>query len=129
MYKAANADVAANRLRKANKVALRRLKQAGIYLKQHNETLFYEEVLRAVWGYLGDKLAMPVADLSRDKIQEQLDRYGVTQEIISRFTTILDRCEFARYAPAQAEGAMEQLYQETLDTIGLMENTINAKKN
>ena len=129
MYKAANADVAANRLRKANKVALRRLKQAGIYLKQHNETLFYEEVLRAVWGYLGDKLAMPVADLSRDKIQEQLDRYGVTQEIISRFTAILDRCEFARYAPAQAEGAMEQLYQETLDTIGLMENTINAKKN
>ena len=128
MYAAANADIALNRNRKANKVALRRLKQAGVFLKSHNQSQFYEEVLRAVWGYLGDKLNMPLSELSRDNIQAQLARNGVEQELILRFTQILDRCEFARYAPSQADDAMEQLFQDTVDAIGEMENIIKSKK-
>lgn len=128
VYADANADIAANRLRKANKVALRRLKQAGIYLKSRNEAMFYEEVLRAVWGYLCDKLTMPLSELSRDNVQAELSRLGIDPQLIARFTQILDRCEFARYAPSQSDDAMEQLYQETLDAIGEMENNIKTKK-
>ena len=128
IYASANADVAVNRNRKANKVALRRLKQAGIFLKTHNQSQFYEEVLRAVWGYLCDKLNMPLSELSRDNVQAELARCGVGQDLIIRFTQILDRCEFARYAPSQADDAMEQLYQDTIDAIGEMENIIKSKK-
>lgn len=128
IYAAKNADIAINRHRKANKVALRRLKQAGIFLKAHNEAQFYEEVLRAVWGYLCDKLNMPLSELSRDNVQAELAHCGVDQVLIIRFTQILDRCEFARYAPSQADDAMEQLYQETIDAIGEMENVIKSKK-
>lgn len=129
MYANANADIAINRNRKANKVALRRLKQAAIYLKARNEAQFYEEVLRALWGYLSDKLTMPLSELSRDNIQAQLARCGVADELIIRFTQILDRCEFARYAPSQAGDTMEQLYQDTIDAIGEMENIMkNVKK-
>lgn len=127
-YTAANADIAINRHRKANKVALRRLKQAGIYLKNRDVAHFYEEVLRAVWGYLCDKLTMSVSELSRDNVQSELVRHGVGDELLARFTAILDRCEFARYAPSQSDDAMEQLYQETLDAMGEMETTIKTKK-
>lgn len=128
MYVAANADVALNRNRKANKVALRRLKQAGIFLKAHDEAHFYEEVLRAVWGYLCDKFTMSVSELSRDNVQSELLSHGVDNELVARFTAVLDRCEFARYAPSQSGDAMEQLYQETLDAIGEMETRIKTKK-
>ena len=128
IYAKSHADVAANRLRKANKVALRRLKQAGQYLKNRNESLFYEEVLRAVWGYLCDKLTMPLSELSRDNVQSELARLGADEALIARFTQILDRCEFARYAPSQEGDAMEQLYTDTIDAIGAMENKIKSKK-
>ncbi len=121
---AANANVAATRNRKANKVALRRLKVADKYLKAHDESHFYEEVLKAVWGYLSDKLTLPISELSRDNVQSQLLRYGVDEELITRFTTILDRCEFARYAPSQSDDEMDKLFAETVDVIGEMENTI-----
>ena len=100
------------------------MKRAGNYLKARDEAQFYEEVLRAVWGYLSDKLTMPVSELSRDNIQAAMNQYGADDALIIRFTQILDRCEFARYAPSQSGDAMEQLYQETLETISLMENSI-----
>lgn len=121
---AANANVAAMRNRKANKVALRRLKAADKYLKAHDDAHFYEEVLKAVWGYLSDKLTLPLSELSRDNIQSELSRYGVNDELINRFTAILDRCEFARYAPSQSDEAMDQLFTETVEAIGEMESTI-----
>lgn len=121
---AANANVAAMRNRKANKVALRRLKLADKYMKAHDDAHFYEEVLKAVWGYLSDKLTLPISELSRDNVQQQLSRCGVDEALINRFTAILDRCEFARYAPSQSDEAMDTLFGETVDVIGEMENTI-----
>ncbi|MBR5003264.1 MAG: protein BatD [Bacteroidaceae bacterium] len=128
IYATTHADVALNRNRKANRVALRRLKQAGIFLKARNEAQFYEEVLRAVWGYLCDKLTMPISELSRDNVQAELSRSGVNDELVMRFIRILDQCEFARYAPSQAGNAMEQLYQETIEAIGEMESVVKSKK-
>lgn len=123
----ANADVALSRNRKANKVALRRLKQADQYLKARDEAHFYEEVLRAVWGYLSDKLTLYTSELSRDNVQAELSRNGVGEELIARFSNILERCEFARYAPSQSDQEMDKLYQSTIDAIGEMESIIKKK--
>lgn len=119
----ANADIALMRTKKANKVATKRLKLAKKYLQAQNKDSFYEEILRAVWGYLSDKLTIPVADLNRENIEAELTRYGVGEELISQFIGILDTGEFARYAPS-ASGDMNNLYTDTVDAIGKMENTI-----
>ncbi len=124
----ANADVALMKTRKANKVALKRLKVAGKYLKSHDSAHFYDEVLKAVWGYLSDKLSLPLSELTKDNVSAELERYGASSELIERFNDILGRCEFARYAPSQTNEAMDELYAQTLDVIGKMENIKDSNK-
>ncbi|MBZ4651939.1 MAG: hypothetical protein JG761_739 [Proteiniphilum sp.] len=123
-----NANVALMRNRKANKIALKRLKQAEHYLREQKSENFYEEVLRALWGYFSDKLSIPVARLSRDNVESELKSYGIDEELTSRFMQILDSCEFARYAPTGGDAAMDRLYQDTLDAIGEMENRLKKSK-
>lgn len=122
-----NADVIRLKTKQANKVAVKRLKLAGKYLQAHQKEQFYEEVLRATWGYLSDKLVIPVANLNRDNIENELIRYGASTELISKFISILDTCEFARYAPVESDTAMDNLYKDTVDAIGEMEN-LKVKK-
>lgn len=122
-----NADVIRLKTKQANKVAVKRLKLAGKYLQAHQKEQFYEEVLRATWGYLSDKLVIPVANLNRDNIENELIRYGASSELISKFISILDTCEFARYAPVESDTAMDNLYKDTVDAIGEMEN-LKVKK-
>lgn len=124
----ANADIALMRTKKANKVATKRLKLAKQYLLTHKKDNFYEEILRAVWGYLSDKLTIPVADLNRENIETELRKYGVGDDIIGTFINILDTGEFARYAPSESDDAMDKLYNDTVDAIGKMENTIKKIK-
>ena len=123
----ANADIAMMRTKKANKVATKRLKMARQYMQTQKPDNFYEEILRAVWGYLSDKLTIPVADLNRENIEAELLKYGVDSSLISQFIDILDTGEFARYAPS-ASGDMGKLYSNTVDAIGKMENTIKVNK-
>ncbi len=125
----ANADVALMKTRKANKVALKRLKIAGKYLKSHDRAHFYDEVLKAVWGYLSDKLSLPLSELTKDNVSAELEKYGAGAELIERFNDILERCEFARYAPSQSNEAMDELYAKTLDVIGKMENIKDVNRN
>ncbi len=125
----ANADVALMKTRKANKVALKRLKIAGKYLKSHDRAHFYDEVLKAVWGYLSDKLSLPLSELTKDNVSAELERYGASADLIERFNDILGRCEFARYAPSQSDEAMDELYAQTLDAIGKMENIKESNRN
>ncbi|SHG18528.1 Oxygen tolerance [Dysgonomonas macrotermitis] len=122
-----NADVIRMKTKQANKVAVKRLKLAGKYLQSHQKEPFYEEVLRATWGYLSDKLVIPVADLNRDNIEQELTRFGASEDLIDKFISILDTCEFARYAPAESDTAMDDLYKDTVDAIGEMEN-LKVKK-
>lgn len=119
-----NANIALVRTKKANKMAVKRLKNAGKLLKENRKEEFYEEVLRALWGYLSDKLNMPQAKLTKDNVEIELLKYGVSEELIKEFLDILNTCEFARYAPSQVSETMEQLYASTADAIGKMENTI-----
>lgn len=120
----ANADAARMRTKKANKVAAKRLKLAKRYLNEHKKDSFYEEVLRAVWGYLSDKLTIPVADLNRENIENELTKYGADESLVRDYIAILDTCEFARYAPSESNDAMDKVYDQTVEAIGKMESVI-----
>jgi len=119
-----NANIALVRTRKANKTAVKRLKQAERLLHENKEEAFYEEVLRALWGYLSDKLNMPQSELTKENVAAELTKCGVDEKLSSEFLEIINTCEFARYAPSKASGAMDKLFAETINAIGAMENTI-----
>lgn len=119
-----NSDLALVRTKKANKMAVRRLKNAGKFLQENKKEEFYEEVLRALWGYLSDKLNIPLASLTKENVETELLKYGVPEVLIKEFMDILNTCEFARYAPSQTSDAMDKLYEQTVEAISKMENTI-----
>jgi hypothetical protein len=119
-----NANLALMRTKKANKVATKRLKLANKYLHANNRDAFYDEMLKALWGYLSDKLSIPVSELTKDNIETELVKYGVSDDVLVQFREILDTCEFARYAPSQSSDAMNQVYDRTVDAIGKMEKIV-----
>ena len=121
---AANANVAKVRTKKANKVAVKRMKLAGKLLVSNQKDAFYDEVLKALWGYISDKLSIPVSKLSKDNIEEELRKYGVAEELIQEFLNALNSCEFARFAPGDANQAMDKVYTESFEVISKMENSI-----
>ena len=120
----ANANIAQVRNRKANKVAVKRLKLAGKLLADNKKAEFYDEVLKALWGYVSDKLSIPTSLLSKDNIEEELHNYGVSDTLIAEFLNVLNNCEFARFAPADVSQGMDKIYTEVLGIISKMENSI-----
>ncbi|PZX14410.1 oxygen tolerance protein BatD [Breznakibacter xylanolyticus] len=124
-----SANVIQTRHRKASKLATKRLKQASHLLKTGHKEGFYDELLRALWGYMGDKLKLPVAQLSRDNASNLMSQMQVPEGTIQRFMNILDTCEFARYAPASGSAEMDKLYHETIETITLLENQMKGNYN
>lgn len=121
---AANANVAKMRTKKANKVAVKRMRQAGKLLADNKKDAFYDEVLKALWGYISDKLNIPVSRLSKDNIEETLLKYGVNDALIKEFLDALNNCEFARFAPGDDNQAMDKVYSASLEVISKMENSI-----
>lgn len=119
-----NANVTKVRTKKANKVATKRMKNAGKLLAEKKTEPFYDEVLKALWGYISDKLSISVSQLSKDNIEEELTRYGVSEELIKGFINTLNECEFARYAPGNQNEAMDKVYASAIDVISKMENSI-----
>lgn len=121
---AENANVAKVKTKKANKVATKRMKLAGKLLAENRKNEFYDEVLKALWGYISDKLSIPVSKLSKDNIEAELTRYGVADEVIKDFINALNECEFARYAPGDENEAMDKVYTTSVEAISKMENSI-----
>jgi len=121
---AENANIALVRTKKANKVASKRLKTAHKYLKENKQEAFYDEILKAVWGYLSDKLAIVLADLSRTTAHAALQRQQLADTDIEPFLQTVDACEFARYAPARGQGQMQQLYNDAMKTISRLEQLL-----
>ena len=119
-----NANVAKVRTKKANKVATKRMKNAGKLLAEKKSEAFYDEVLKALWGYISDKLSMPVSQLSKDNIEEELQNHQVADELIKEFINNLNECEFARYAPGNQDEKMDKIYSSAIDVISKMENSI-----
>ena len=119
-----NANVAKVRTKKANKVATKRMKNAGKLLAEKKTEAFYDEVLKALWGYISDKLSMPVSQLSKDNIEGKLQQHQVADELVKEFIDILNDCEFARYAPGSQDEKMDKIYSSAIEVISKMENSI-----
>ena len=125
-----NADIVKKRSNRAGKIATKRLRLANMLMLQGKQGEFYDEVMRALWGYMSYKLNMPAEKLNRDNIRETLGRHFVDDATIEKFTTALDECEFERYAPGDAAGNMNRTFESAMTAIMDIENAINeARKN
>ena len=114
---ARRADVAGTRNRKATRQALKKLAQAKDFLDKNLYTAFYEELHRSLLGFVGDKMALDMADMSKENITAQLVSHAVPAATADDFVALLDACEEARYAPDAGHDAMNDHYQKAVDTI------------
>ena len=122
-----NADLVKTRGKKANKVAVKRLKKAAKLMNDNKPGEFYDETLRALWGYVGDKLNIPVEQLSRNNISDRLTERNVNAETVKQFIEAIDECEFERYAPGDPKGNMNKVYQMAMTAITQIAGTIKSK--
>ena len=122
------ANIDAMRGKKANKVAGKKLKLAAKLMAEGKSSAFYDEVLRALWGYVADKLSIPVSQLSRENIAEKLSARNASQRDIETFLEALDECEFERYAPGDAAGNMQKTYDKAVSAITNIEEGMKKKK-
>ena len=125
---ARRADVVGTRNRKATKMALKRLHLANTFLKQNLYTAFYEELHKALLGFISDKLNIPASELSRDRISEALSEGGVDPAHADTFINILDACEFARYAPSAGNEAMAAHYNSAIEVISSIDSNMKSRK-
>ena len=125
---ARRADVVGTKNRKATKMALKRLHLTDTFLKQNLYTAFYEELHKALLGFISDKLNIPVAELSRDRITDALVAGNVDKDHVDRFIGILDACEFARYAPDSGHDAMAAHYADAVEVISSIDSNMKGKK-
>lgn len=125
---ARRADVVGSKNRKARKMALKRLTLAETFLKRNLYTAFYEELHKALLGFVSDKLNMPLAELSRERIAESLKSANVDAPLVDTFIGILDACEFARYAPDAGNEAMAAHYEEALNAIVSIDSKMKERK-
>ena len=123
-----NANITKQRGKRANKVATKRLKKASRLMADNKSGDFYDEVLRALWGYVGDKLAIPVEQLSHDNISQKLSERQVDESTIGEFIGALDECEFERYAPGDPKGNMNKVYDKAMNAIEKIEETMRKKR-
>ena len=119
-----NANVAKMRNKKANKVAAKRLKQAAALLKSNRPEDFYEEVLKALWGYVGDKLNLPASELNKENVTEKLQAKGVDETLVRQLVELMNDCEFARYAPGDPTQTMDKIYAAATEVIDKMESSV-----
>ena len=116
-------NVALVRGKRANKVAVQRFRAAKRYMEEQNRHAFYEEILRALWGYMSDKLNIPVANLTKDNIREELLRRDISAELANHYIGIISDCEYAQYSPS-ASVQMTELYGEAVRMLSKFESLI-----
>ena len=116
-------NVALVRGKRANKVAVQRFRAARRYMEEQNRHAFYEEMLRALWGYMSDKFNIPVANLTKENVREELHKRGVSSEDSQRFTAIITQCDEAQYSPVES-ARMGDVYSEGVNLISRIESVI-----
>jgi hypothetical protein len=119
-----NSDLSIVRNRKAGKVAIKRLHLASVCLKNEELDQFYDEILKAIWGYLSDKLSIPVSDLTRNNAIASLLEQGIEDDDIKSLSKILDACEFERFAPSSSGAEAASIYEGASNFIKSVENLI-----
>lgn len=125
---ALRADVLGYSASRANAVAAKRLRQAKRYAQAQATEAFYEELLRALWGYMSDKLRLPTSELSRRNVREHLELRGVEMELIDAWCELIDAVEFARFAPASSERSPEELYKRASSVMARVETAPGLKR-
>ena len=117
-------DIMLIKNKKANKVARKRLQIAETYLKANNRDLFFEEIHKAMWGYLSDKLSIPVSNLTSDNARLELKEKNISESDVEEFMRIISVCEFARFAPAVETSEMSLMYNSAHRLISNFEQNI-----
>jgi hypothetical protein len=123
-----NSDIEFVKNRRANRIAQKRLRTAKKLLTEGKKDLFYEEIIKALWNYLSDKLNIPAASLTKDNIEQELAKREIDETVIAKIMEILNTCEFARYAPPVENNAMGNLYEETILQISNVEGKVKKLK-
>ncbi len=123
-----NANIVRMKGKKANKVATRRLRVAAKLMEKGQQEPFYDEVLRALWGYVGDKLNIPVEKLSRENIVENFSEHNIDSTIVDSFVEAIDECEYARYAPGEAKTKMDVVYDKAVTAITKIDEMLSQSK-
>jgi uncharacterized membrane protein len=119
-----NENSSLRKTKKANSVAVRRLKNAKKLMRENRTNEFYDETLKAVWGYMSDKLNIPLSQLSKDNVSSELARRGCDETLVAELLGLLNECEFARYAPGDPGATMDKVYRMAESVISKMENSI-----
>ncbi len=115
-------NIALLRTKHANKLAKKRLKLAKSYMVANDSSKFYAELLNALWGYLSDKLGIPVSELNKENIATVLDSYGVESGTVELLMELLNKCEFAQYAPELADSGISETYNKAVEIMDKLEN-------
>ncbi len=123
-----NADQVRVKHKKANKMALKRMKIARSLLKEDHSEKFYEEVLNALWGYLSNKLNLPSSQHNREKVKEILQQKHVEEALVTEMNDLLDMCEFARYAPSSVTERNQAIYDRSVSLISNLDDAIRQVK-
>lgn len=121
------ADIDLLKSKKANKVAHKRLKKAEICLRAKDVDKFYDEILSAMWGYIGDKLRIPISDLNRENVRQKLGDAGVNSEDLDSLISLIDECEFAKYSSSLGQISMDNVYMHACDVINKLDNSLKSK--
>ena len=108
--------------RRANKVAVQRFRAAERYMREQNRHAFYEEMLRALWGYISDRFNIPVADLTKETIREELTRRGAVDQA-KDIISIISLCEEAQYSPVES-ATMNEIYGRGIDIVSKIESVV-----
>lgn len=119
----ANRNVVVRRMKHADKVAIKRLHMAKKSMKEGNRHAFYKEILSAMWGYTSDKFNIPVSDLTKEKIREELSRRGVSSGVCDQMCDIISRADEAQYAPINDDD-MKRVYKDAVDVLSKVESVV-----
>ena len=123
------ADVAGRRNARAGKTAQKRLRLARRFMYDGKSEEFYAELLRAMWGYLSDKLTIPLSQLNRENIVATLSERGVAPELVENLIGVLDNCEMARYTPGSSESeSMHQIFDQAEKAVTELDRTRLLRK-
>lgn len=114
-------DTALLRNKRANKVALKRLVTAQKLLKENSQKPFYEEVSKAIWLYLSDKLNIPLSSLSKESARDAMAARKVPEQLTREVENVMTECETALYAQVGGSKAMEHTYTEAVELISKLE--------
>ncbi len=117
------ADIVGTRMRKAGKVAAKRLKKAAACMKAGDREHFYDEMLIALWGYVSAKLNIPTSELNRENVAQRLSEAGASEDSINSLLSVLDDCEFAKYAPGSGEDELKHIYDRGTEVINSLEDS------